>query len=104
MGFKGNEFIIALLIGLMLIAVGVLVFNSQMSWTPYGSSYTTNQYRNPIGYDIISSDSGRSILIGNMQYVTVKTADLGTFDVSTTSDKIIVNKVLFNGVLLETYN
>lgn len=100
MGFQGNEFVIALLIGLMLIAVGVLIFNSQIGFTPYGSSYAVNNYRSyGIGYDIISSDSGRSILIGNMQYETIKTSDLGTFEVSTTSDKIIVNKVLFNGVL-----
>ncbi|MBI4895470.1 MAG: hypothetical protein HY831_03170 [Candidatus Aenigmarchaeota archaeon] len=100
MGWQGNEFIIALLVGLMLIAVGVVIFNSQIGFSPYGSSYTMNQYRDyQIGYDIISSDSGRSILIGNMQYVNVKTTDLGTFDISTTSDRIIVNKVLFNGVL-----
>ncbi|GEM_PF-5799402 len=100
MGLAGNEFVIALGIGLALIAVGVLIFNSQIGFTPYGSSYGINQYRDyQVGYDIISSDSGRSILIGNMKYVTVKPIDLGTFDVSTTSDKIIVNKVLFNGVL-----
>jgi len=96
-----HEFEAALILGLVLITIGVLIFNSQASFTPYSYGVYNRGYATDTfyGYQLISSDSGRPIFVGTSLVSSSKTEDLGTFFISTTSSRILTNKRLFSGAL-----
>src|SRR3989338_8284969 len=99
MGIEGNEFIIFLVVGLAIIAFGILIFTSQVNFQSGSYNYGGNRYANDVGYDLISEDAGRSILVGTIQSLDSRVEGLGTFDVRTTSERVVLSKIIFSGVL-----
>ncbi|MFH0837488.1 MAG: hypothetical protein V1870_05130 [Candidatus Aenigmatarchaeota archaeon] len=100
MGYAGNEFVVWLVIGLLIITAGVIIFNSNFYYSPYGSSsYRAGNTMPYYGYSLVSSDTGRSMLVGSLDKYTSVIESKGTFDVSTTSEKMVVRDDVFNGVL-----
>ena len=102
MGYAGNEFVVWLVIGLVIITAGVVIFNAQFYYTPYGySSYGSGAgYAAPYsGYSLISSDTDRSMLAGSLDAYASVTEPKGTFDVSTISKKMAVQDKVFNGAV-----
>ncbi|MBI5332086.1 MAG: hypothetical protein HZB65_00785 [Candidatus Aenigmarchaeota archaeon] len=102
MGYAGNEFVVWLVIGLIIITAGVVIFNSQIYFAPYGySSYSRGAgYASPYsGYSLVSADTGRSMFVGSLVTQTTVVESKGTFDVSARSNEMIVQDRVFNGAV-----